>query len=286
MLTISGLGQSEVSQETIDSFIEALKETSAQEKSLRQRYVELTAWMNMGGIPGVVLHDYINAATKMNTLIAYNLKLFRDGGGVGAYVPIPMIHVGREFADDEVVSLADVSFEPCPEPPGQLGSWPLVTYEALKLARNIIVIGGLVWALREVPNFVRSIKGADTEIAYYNKVVAEVKAASDQLKAQNDTFARQMDQCVAAGKSRTECLKEVSDILVKIRQGIIKPGKQYEEKGGLGFFGWIGVVVFVGGLGAVGYAVWKRKRRAGSYEEKPEESQGSVLRREAMMPGE
>jgi hypothetical protein len=241
----------------------------------------------------VVLRDYIDAANRVNQLLARNVQLFRAAGGIGVYTPIPMIHVGREFKDDDVVMPADLSFEPCPEPPAELGiaalaaeATPGVAAILFRLAPWIgasILIGTCGWAAPRISHLWFNYEKHKADIAHY---VAEAKHDEEYTKQTEriqDAFAEQMALCTKK-RGYSACLGEVAVTLTQLQKELPK-FKQVPAEGGLGFFGWLGVIVFVGGIGAVGYAIWKRRRGRGEAQV-TEKSSESALRREAVLPGE
>jgi hypothetical protein len=267
---------------TEEQVIAMLKETQRQETSLRQRYVELMAWVNLGSVPGVIVRHYIEAATTMNQLLARNTEMFKEAGGTGVFTPVPMIGVNRDYKDDEALTPADLSFDPCPQQPMTLG-WQWVAVELIKGAVAVLCVGGVIWGLKEVNNLVRSWKGSDVKIAYYNQYLGVTQEQTKQLEIEHAAFDKQMTACLEKGKTWVACVPEVATIITKIRAGVTKPAGEPES--GLGFFGWLGVIVFVGGIGAVGYAIWKRQRGRGQVQV-TEKSSESALRREAVLPGE
>lgn len=279
---LSVLGQN---PPTVEQFKQALVQTQKAEESLRQRYVELMAWANTGPVPGVVVRSYMKAALEMNRLLQVNSDLYlKAGGKVAAMQPIPMVRLRREISDEDLVTAADLQFEPCP--PDQLGAAPLAPL-VIKGVILLASIGGAAWITSMITDAFIAKYAIETQ-RYITQAVIAVEATK-QAEAFTTTLSTEMQRCVGNDPSKyNACLAKIGPKLKDIQTELPDPSDVQKSDKGLGFFGWIGVVVFVGSVGALGYALWKRRRTSHVVieheDEIPEES--PRFRREAMLPGE
>jgi hypothetical protein len=288
----------------LEAFKHALVSTQKSEESLRQRYAELMAWVSLGGIPGVVVRDYMDAAAKMNRLLRMNFDLFQKSGGTGVMIPVPTVRVRRTFKDTDVLTAADLAFEPCPQPPmaeapaleglGIAMANPatasigriLASYGARTLFA-VACLGGIAWTVREIGNAIHG-KKYEAEIQGYISQAKVAEQRTQQQKQLHDAFEKQMKLCMGTDTSKYfSCLPKVAIKLAALEKEL--PGfERLDTDKGLGFFGWLGVIVFVGSVATAGYVIWSRRRQQRlsiEVTEKEEESEGGRrLRREAALP--
>jgi hypothetical protein len=247
---------------TAADFEKALAETGRLDRSLRQRYAELIAFVNLGGVPGVVVRDYMDAANSLNQLLRMNLDMLEKAGGTGVVVPVPTVRVRRNFLDTDVLTPADLMFEPCPQPPGELGQWQGEAFKlAILAARAFIITTGLVWSADALSKILHGEEFAAQKQGYITQ--AKVAASGDyRLSQVNLKFDQLMRECQQKDPklSWTQCASNVTAILSQFNKGLPKFEKlKAGKEGGLGFFGWLGVGVFFAALGTVGY-VWFKHR--------------------------
>jgi hypothetical protein len=247
------------SDEATREFTEALLSTQRAEKELRQRYAEILTWANSGSVPGVVVRDYIEAALHTNNLLHQNQKLYEAAGGTAPVTTVPMIRSRRNFTDQDVLSLADLAFDPCPQ--AIIGEQPL---EGLGWAQLIpyigraIVIGAVGWTAGKIGSVLTTNKD---DIARYNTIAKQAESLTIRQGQIHAAFGREMDRCAGSDASRyEECAKKVSVILTDLNKSLPK-GEKVGAAGGLGLLGWIGVIALFG-LGGAGVYVWHSRRSA------------------------
>jgi hypothetical protein len=248
----------------------------------------------------------MDAAAKMNNLLRMNFDLFQKAGGTGVMIPVPTVRVRRTFQDTDVLTAADLAFEPCPQSP--IGESPAMEGLGIAMANPAtasvgrilaaygaralfaaVCLGGIAWTVREIGNAIHG-KKYEAEIQGY---IAQAKVSAQrttQQKQLHAALAKQMELCMGGDTSKyVPCLPKVAVKLAALEKEL--PGfEKLDTDKGLGFFGWLGVIVFVGSVATAGYVIWSRRRSQRlsiEVTEKEEESEEEpVFRREARLPGE
>jgi hypothetical protein len=261
---MNSLGQ----DEGVEEFKKTIASLAAQEQELRRAYDTIVAAVNTyGAVPAALIVEYMKASQKVNELLQENSRLHKLAGG--ADIPpvlVPMVGVKRAYRPDELLAVEDLEFIPCPQmglgiammaPAAPTVGRMIISYGGQALVA-LIIGGAVVWGLKEY-RLLRT-KKYDAQIANFASHTAATKAEVEKTKMLLDSYGTHMAKCSGlTGNPLVTCMNRVAADLAALAAAAETDKPKMPEEGGLGFFGWLGVIVFTGAVATVGYVWWQKR---------------------------